>query len=356
MSETALYLKIKQEIKEAIDRGVLKEGERIPSEMELAAKYRVSRNPTRQALRELELAGYFIRSRRRGSFVAPASHRMRHIRLSQGRILALVCPPARSPHLKRIIEGFTEQCGESGYNVLIYFMDSSTKNQAEVLNDLRHSGLSGVALWLMEDGDQNLGALIACREAQFPLVLVDRFQRGFECDYVVSDNDTIGYETTRALIARGHKTIGFFGSHYVNTATEDRHRGFMRALREAKLDRPQELSAALSPQDDARAYAIHRVVAHKSRPTAFFCAEGWIALLAANELRRLGYALPGDVELACVDDGELPPDSGVTDLRVHQQSTEIGKLAAATLVRRIEDPQASLRRTQVKPLLLLKKR
>lgn len=354
MSKTALYLKIKQDIKESIDHGVLQEGDRIPSELELAEKYRVSRNPTRQALRELELAGYIVRSRRRGSFVAPRAQRMRHLRLSQGRILALVCPPARSPHLKHIIEGFTEQAGEVGYNVLIYFMDSTTKSQAEVLNDLRHSGLSGVALWLMEDGDKNLDALTACRDAAFPLVLVDRFQRGFDSDFVVSDNEAIGYETTRALIARGHRTIGFFGSHYVNTATEDRHRGFMRALREAKLDRPQELSAALSPRDDSRAYAIHRVVAHKSRPTAFFCAEAWIAILAANELRRLGYAMPGDVELASVDDGELPPNSGVTDIRVQQRSVEMGRAAVATLIRRIEEPHASLRRTYLKPEFSLK--
>ncbi|HNR30870.1 MAG TPA: GntR family transcriptional regulator [Candidatus Hydrogenedentes bacterium] len=350
MAREPLYIRIREDLKEAIDKGTLPEGARIPAELELAAQYRVSRNPTRQALRELELAGYIVRSRRRGSFVAPRSHRTRPLHLGESRVLALICPPMLSHHVQRIIHGFVEGVSAAHYNALLYFMDSAGKTQAELLRDIRQSGLAGVALWLYEEGEGPIRELRECQAAGFPFVLLDRYDRNLDCDLVVSDNERIGYEAAHALIERGHRTIGFFGSEYNNTATEERLQGFLRALREAGLERNQELTAALSPREDIRAFPIHRVVAHKSRPTAFFCAEAWIAILAAQELRRLGYALPGDAELACLDDGELVGEhANLTDLTLQQQSFLMGRTAVETLVQRIEEPAAPPRKTFLEP-------
>ncbi|MBP8129486.1 MAG: GntR family transcriptional regulator [Candidatus Hydrogenedentes bacterium] len=350
MAKQPLYIHIREALKEAIDNGTLAEGARIPSELELAEQYGVSRNPTRQALRELELAGYIVRSRRRGSFVAPLSQRRRQLHLSENRVLALVCPPILSRHVQRIIHGFVEGVSSRNFNALVYFMDSVGKSQAELLRDIRHSGLAGVALWLYEEGGGPIEALRENQQAGFPFVLLDRYHRELDCDFVVSNNEAIGYVATRALTERGHHTIGFFGSDYVNTATEERLEGFLRALREGGLERNQELTAALSPREDIRAFPIHRVVAHKSRPTAFFCAEAWIAILAAQELHRLGYAVPGDVELACVDDGELTGEHArLTDLTFQQQSYVMGRTAVETLVRRVQEPNAPPRKIFLEP-------
>jgi len=51
--EIPVYAFIKRELKNQIESGELAEGTRLASEHELARQYNVSRNPTRQAMRDL---------------------------------------------------------------------------------------------------------------------------------------------------------------------------------------------------------------------------------------------------------------------------------------------------------------
>lgn len=65
----ALYVRIKDDILNAITNGTYTEGEIIPSETELAALYNVSRPTIRQAVQILVNEGYLEKRRRRGTVV-----------------------------------------------------------------------------------------------------------------------------------------------------------------------------------------------------------------------------------------------------------------------------------------------
>lgn len=65
----ALYVHIKEDLLNKIKNGTYKEGEIIPSEMELAALYNVSRPTVRQAIQILVNDGYLEKRRRRGTVV-----------------------------------------------------------------------------------------------------------------------------------------------------------------------------------------------------------------------------------------------------------------------------------------------
>jgi GntR family transcriptional regulator len=68
-SNIPYYIQLVGLLKEQIDQGAWKPGERIPSEPELCATYGVSRTVVRQALLELELEALIIRRKGRGTFV-----------------------------------------------------------------------------------------------------------------------------------------------------------------------------------------------------------------------------------------------------------------------------------------------
>jgi GntR family transcriptional regulator len=65
-----LYQQIKALILEALELGQWKPGELIPSEIELAAKYRVSQGTVRKAVDELAGENFLVRKQGRGTFVA----------------------------------------------------------------------------------------------------------------------------------------------------------------------------------------------------------------------------------------------------------------------------------------------
>jgi GntR family transcriptional regulator len=70
VSDQPLYQQIKEQIKDAIFRSELKEGEILPSIRTLANDLRVSVLTTRRVYDELQLEGFIITKAGKGSFVA----------------------------------------------------------------------------------------------------------------------------------------------------------------------------------------------------------------------------------------------------------------------------------------------
>ncbi|HQY28633.1 MAG TPA: GntR family transcriptional regulator, partial [Burkholderiaceae bacterium] len=68
-----LYRQIRELLVRGLQSGEWKPGEAIPSEVELAARYRVSQGTVRKAIDELAAANLVVRRQGRGTFVA--SHR-----------------------------------------------------------------------------------------------------------------------------------------------------------------------------------------------------------------------------------------------------------------------------------------
>jgi len=71
---TPAYLRIKTWLLSRIEAGDWREGDRIPSEPELARRFKVARMTVNRAVRELAAAHLLVRTPGSGTFVAPPRH------------------------------------------------------------------------------------------------------------------------------------------------------------------------------------------------------------------------------------------------------------------------------------------
>src|SRR5712691_11289906 len=69
---TPLYYRIEERLRARIAAGEFQEGDRLPSETELAREFKTTRVTVRQALTRLVFEGLIVRQTGRGTFVAPA--------------------------------------------------------------------------------------------------------------------------------------------------------------------------------------------------------------------------------------------------------------------------------------------
>lgn len=69
-SSVPLYYQLKERIREQIEAGILKPGDKIPSERELSLAYGMSRMTVRQGLTELVNEGLLYREQGKGTFVS----------------------------------------------------------------------------------------------------------------------------------------------------------------------------------------------------------------------------------------------------------------------------------------------
>ena len=102
-SFSPLYSQIKGLILQSLQSGEWKPGEAIPSEMDLAARYRVSQGTVRKAIDELAAGNLVVRRQGKGTFVA--THAAQHV---QFRFLKLVpdngTPGSEGPAQREIID------------------------------------------------------------------------------------------------------------------------------------------------------------------------------------------------------------------------------------------------------------
>jgi GntR family transcriptional regulator len=77
-----LYVKIREDIRADINQGIVKRGEKLPSEDELAARYGVSRMTARQGINDLIDEGLLYRRHGVGTFVAQLHVERDHSRLT----------------------------------------------------------------------------------------------------------------------------------------------------------------------------------------------------------------------------------------------------------------------------------
>ena len=98
-----LYSQIKGLILQSLQSGEWKPGEAIPSEMDLATRYRVSQGTVRKAIDELAASNLVVRRQGKGTFVA--THAAQHV---QFRFLKLVpdsgTPGSEGPAQREIID------------------------------------------------------------------------------------------------------------------------------------------------------------------------------------------------------------------------------------------------------------
>lgn len=98
-----LYQQIKSLILRSLQAGEWKPGDMIPSELDLAARFRVSQGTVRKAIDELATDNLLVRRQGKGTFVA--THAEQHI---QYRFLRLLpdsdSPDGQEPAARRIIE------------------------------------------------------------------------------------------------------------------------------------------------------------------------------------------------------------------------------------------------------------
>lgn len=76
--------RVAQQLRDDIDRGTLRPGQKLPSERELAEQLQVSRRTTRTAIRRLTAEGVLVSRSRVGTYVAGPSGK--HLRITPGKL------------------------------------------------------------------------------------------------------------------------------------------------------------------------------------------------------------------------------------------------------------------------------
>jgi LacI family transcriptional regulator len=171
--------------------------------------------------------------------------------------------------------------------------------------------------------------------------MVDRYRPDLATDAVVADNLAAGRELTAALIDAGHRTIATLWDETDVTSVRDRLAGHIQALREHGIPVRPDLTVLRryhGQPADARRALLAQLLNSPQPPTVLLCANGYALATAAQDLVALGLEIPGDVDLAGMDDAGPFDVLPLTAAAISLPSREMGRRAMRLLHARVADP------------------
>ncbi|OZQ69554.1 GntR family transcriptional regulator [Paenibacillus sp. VTT E-133280] len=356
-SSKPMYEKIFDEVKQLIVNKSYGQGERVPSEKELAETYNVSRITSKKALEMLAAEHLIVRKPGRGSFVAdPAvdylDSAMSSETISDGTVFNSF------NHEEKTIGLIITDFGNSYGTGLIYGMEQASRdndcflvlrrtfgvpeNEEQSIQKLLSLGVDGLIVFPAQ-GEFFNAEILKLVIGRFPLVLVDRHLKGVAAASIGTDNIQAALKGTEYLFDLGHTHISFLSPPPADTtALEERVEGFIQAHAERGIAVDKglwvsDLTSTLpnSFNDANIEHDISRLVSHiQENPTitALFAVEYNIALLARTAVERLGLQIPGDISIICFDSPPTPLGSGYSFTHLRQNEEEMGRLAVENVL------------------------
>jgi DNA-binding LacI/PurR family transcriptional regulator len=356
---TFLYQRLYDYVLDEIRAGRLGTGDRVPSEMELAQLFGVSRITSKKALQTLHRDGVVERIVGKGSFVAAqlpaleklssadAASRSRRARRS---CIGFVLPAFSPAFEVGLLEGVEARAAELGLNLVVRRTHGRQDVEEQVIDSLMSSELVDGLIVFAVNGDYYNKSLLRLVLDRVPLVLADRTLHGIAACAVTTDNHAAALELTAKLLAMGHEHLAFVSAPINNTTSlEERFEGFRNAFAQRGRSegthhflttlRGTPNMPSVSGDTAADRKAIAQLVDEHPEITAFVAAEYQFAVLVHDVLASLG-RLDGRT-IACFDMPDLP-FAPHAFLHVRQDERAMGRLAVDLLVAQVDDDAVPL--------------
>ncbi len=340
-----LYVAAKDSIRQAIDAGMYRPGEQMPSTKLLSEQMSVSLVTAHRALQELVSAGVLQRSQGKGTFVHER-YFDRKSKLSDCRV-GLVFEPGASLadfYHSQILEGVRQASRTLAVDLILLRFGEDVRNECDgylLVNPL-------------PDEMQQLAQSIA---SKLPALVVGAKS---ETDRIVSvdvDNVELARTAVRHLAELRHQRIGYVGGEALVSNNRDRWSGYSQecAARKIAVETGNVLKGTCWRLDERERGALIRMLSAPSRPTAIFTAGYYFALDVYGAATTVGLRIPEDLSVVGVDD---PPSAAhlsppLTTLR--QPLVELGKAAVAALSERIVGEQSGMENQMLRAELIVRK-
>ncbi|WP_139990816.1 GntR family transcriptional regulator [Paenibacillus paridis] len=357
---TPLYSQIRDYILANIQQFHWQADDQLPTELELAEKFNVSRFTVKKAMSELVKEGLIYRIQGKGSYISQVvGEENRAIPLqaaeagvSTMKLIVLLTPHMQSSLSASILTGAEYYLAEQGYQLIVRSTRNEQELERQLLVDSVRMGVRGVMIFPV-DGETYNEEILRLTLNKFPVVVIDRYLRGVETNCVCSDNVGGAYNAVSHLIELGHQKIAFVVVHDRNTTSlEERIAGYERALSANhypfgprlacfESEDPELTPEQREKQGDQLERMTLRIQAFlKQNPTvtAVFAATTYSGLATLQAAENLGLRVPEQLSVVLCDDFEHSGISRIPPTCVVQQESKLGIEAARLLLSIIDNP------------------
>ena len=277
----------------------------------------------------------------------------RGLRREKTNILAMIIPDILNPFFPGIVRGAEDVAFAHGYRLVLCNTDNDHEKEVSHLSALQTYLPSGI---IVIPSDSSLLTVEAepYRKAGTAVVCLDRLPRDWTGDSVTTNNVAGAYSAASHLTGLGHRRIAAISGPLHLTNSQDRVKGFKRAMTKAGFTVPPEYLKETT-FDRAGGYAQTKVLLSlRSRPTAILAFNDLIALGALLAIHEARLRCPEDISLIGYDGLDLTETTTPQISSVYQSPYQIGVEAVHLVLERLANKQGKPHRVVLKTELKIR--
>lgn len=251
--------------------------------------------------------------------------------------IGLILPDITNPFFPELARGAEDKANEEGYMIMFCNTDDEANKESKYLNMLAQKMVDGIILTQSANKEGNIKTLDSLK---IPLVLIDR-----DIDVknikgkVLVDNFLGAYEGVSYLIEKGYKNIAFITGPLSTTTSNDRLKGYKKALLDNGLIINKDLILEGEYKRQWGIDATKQLLNNNNRFDAVFCGNDLIAINVIKTLREKNINVPNDIGVMGYDNIYLSEIIDPSLTTVNQPVYEMGYKAAELLINILEDKE-----------------
>ena len=235
-----------------------------------------------------------------------------------------------------MLNHFRFEAERQGYDISFISGDVGHQNRTYLQHAL-YRGVDGVAIICADFLDPLVQELA---NSSLPVVTLDHAYNNRTA--VLSDNMEGMAALVRFAFEKGHRRIAYIHGNRTSV-TECRLTGFYRACEELGIAVPDDYIGECEYHEPDSCYqATKAMLALPERPTCLFFPDDYAYIGGINAIYDAGLRVPEDISVAGYDGINLARVVSPRLTTWHQNTEELGRLAASKLIERIEHPRTAV--------------
>jgi DNA-binding LacI/PurR family transcriptional regulator len=191
------------------------------------------------------------------------------------------------------------------------------------------------------------------KSLEVPMIVVNGRYPGVS--YVDTDNKRGMRLAVEYLLEMGHKDIGIINGDMSIANANDRFEGYKQSLASAGIELNHELVAFGNFTEDSGTIEMNKLLAQEKRPTAVLCSNDLMAIGAMRAIKEAKLKIPQDISVVGFDDIVISHYLTPPLTSVRQPFFHLGKEAVVTLMSIIRGEKDSCQEIEIETRLIKRK-
>ncbi|MCL2578475.1 MAG: GntR family transcriptional regulator [Oscillospiraceae bacterium] len=334
------YLEVAQWLRDQIEAGRFKAGERLMGEVGLCEKFGVSRQTARSAIALLEKDGLVVRKQGSGTYV-------NNFLSGYGRKkIGLLLTYADDYIFPSIISGIEGALSEHGHRISLYLTRNRVDTERSQLLSLLSDNIDGLLVEAVKSAlpNPNLDLYKELAAQGVPVLFMNVYHSGLDCNYIINDDVKGGRLAARHLIESGHTKIGGIFKHD-DVQGSFRYKGFIEELYARGLHLNENSVIWYSTETLSELFSPARIsllIERLKGVSAVICYNDQVAVKLVQSCAGAGIRVPQDLSVVSFDNSNLSSVSSVPLTTVTHPGAQMGRFAAQSILKAICSPKFSL--------------